>query len=110
MATTNPWLKHVKKVSKQNKGKSFKEVLKIAKKSYTKKKWFTMKKKTSLKFKFWLTFIVGITFAYFLWLSWQKLTEYLGNSNIVWCVTGGIVLLAIFFGYFSINKITKRFT
>ena len=30
----NPWMVHVAKVRKDNKGKSFKEVLVIAKKSY----------------------------------------------------------------------------
>lgn len=36
---TNPWLIHVKRVRKEkkNKGKSFKDILKIAKKSYKKK-------------------------------------------------------------------------
>ena len=32
---TNKWLVHVKSVAKKNKGKKFKEILKIAKKSYT---------------------------------------------------------------------------
>lgn len=35
---TNPWREHVKKVAKENPGKSLKEILKIAKKSYHKKK------------------------------------------------------------------------
>ena len=33
----NPWLTHVKKTMKENPNKKFKEVLIIAKKSYTKK-------------------------------------------------------------------------
>jgi len=33
----NPWLTHVKKIMKENPNKKFKEVLIIAKKSYTKK-------------------------------------------------------------------------
>ncbi len=33
----NPWLEHVKKVKAKNKDKSFKEVLKLAKKDYKKK-------------------------------------------------------------------------
>ena len=32
----NKWIKHVKTVSKENKGKSFKQVLSIAKKTYKK--------------------------------------------------------------------------
>ena len=37
MAKKNPWLIHLSKIRKmkQNKGKSFKEIAKIAKKSYT---------------------------------------------------------------------------
>ena len=34
---TNPWIVHVKKIKSQNKGKSLKDVLKIASKSYKKK-------------------------------------------------------------------------
>lgn len=33
----NKWLDHVKKISMQNKGKKFKDILKIAKESYNKK-------------------------------------------------------------------------
>ncbi len=33
---TNPWLEHVKKVGKINKGKSLKEILILAKKTYKK--------------------------------------------------------------------------
>ena len=38
MAKKNPWLDHVKKTQKANKGKSLKQVLKIASKSFKKKK------------------------------------------------------------------------
>jgi len=69
-----------------------------------------MRKKTKLKINFWLTFATGIIFAIFLWLSWKKLTEFLGDGWIVWGITGIIVLLAIIFGFFSFDKITKRFT
>ena len=33
----NPWMVHVQKVRKANKGKSLKEILKLAKKTYKKK-------------------------------------------------------------------------
>ena len=33
----NPWMTHLKKVRAQNKGKSLKQVMQIAKKSYKKK-------------------------------------------------------------------------
>ena len=71
-----------------------------------KSKW----KKFKLKLSLWLTFFVGITFAYFMWLLWKKLTEVMGDSIYVLAITGGIILIAIFTGYFSFNKIVKRFT
>ena len=37
MSKSNPWLDHVKNVSDANKGKTFKEILKMAKKTYKKK-------------------------------------------------------------------------
>jgi hypothetical protein len=69
------------------------------------------KKKRNLKLEasFWITFFVGVTFAYFMWLSWEKLTTMVGNSNVVWAVSGGVVLLAILTGYFSWQKIARRF-
>lgn len=63
----------------------------------------------NLKIKLWITLFIGITFSYFLWISWQKLTDWIGNSTIVWAITGGIVLLAIILGYFSFDKIAKKF-
>ena len=66
-------------------------------------------KRTKLKLSFWITLIVGITAAYFIWLTWNKLTDVIGSTNIVWGITGGIVLLAIVTGYFSIDKIVRRF-
>jgi len=69
-----------------------------------------MKKITKRKISYFITLFSGVALAYFLWLSWSKLTEWLGNSWIVWGITGVIVLLAIFFGYFSFNKIAKKFT
>ena len=59
---------------------------------------------------FWITFFFGITFAYFTWLSWNKLTEITGDSTIVWFVTGIIVLLGILVGKFSFYKLAERFT
>ena len=57
-----------------------------------------------------LVFFFGITFAYFMWLVWRKLTEVIGNSNIVLAITGGIVLLGIILGYFPIKKLAERFS
>ena len=69
-----------------------------------------IKKKTKLKISMCITLFVGITFAFFMWISWQKLTILLGNSNLVWVISGGVVLVAIIFGYFGIDRIVKRFT
>ena len=68
------------------------------------------KKKTKLKISMAISIFIGITFGYFTWLTWDKLTTLIGNSNIVWAVTGGIVLVAIMLGYFGINKIVDSFT
>ena len=68
-----------------------------------------MRKRTKLKVSFFITLFVGVTFGYFMWLSWQKLTEWIGNSWIVWGITGSIVVIAVLLGYFSIDKIVKRF-
>ena len=59
---------------------------------------------------FWITFAFGATFAYFVWLSWNKLTELIGNSTTVWIITGIIVLLGILIGKLSFSKLAKRFT
>ena len=68
-----------------------------------------MKKINKLKSSLWLTLFVGITFSYFVWLVWKKLTEIIGDSWIILGITGTIVVLAVFFGVFSINKIAKKF-
>lgn len=59
---------------------------------------------------FWITFFIGCTFAYFMWLLWKKLTEWIGDSNIVLLITGFIVLLGIITGYFSFKSIARKFT
>ena len=69
-----------------------------------------MKKINKLKTSLWVTLFIGITFSYFIWLSWQKLTTWIGDSWIVWMITGGIVLIAILLGFFSFDRITKKFT
>ena len=68
-----------------------------------------VKKSTKLKISLILTLFAGITFCYFTWLTWLKLTEWIGNSNIVWAITGGMVLFFIVFGYFGVDKIIKKF-
>ncbi|MCK5019069.1 MAG: hypothetical protein KAS32_18560 [Candidatus Peribacteraceae bacterium] len=57
-----------------------------------------------------IALFIGVTFAYFIWLSWKKLTEFVGDSDIIWCVTGLILILAIVGGYFSLSKVADKFT
>lgn len=69
-----------------------------------------IKKRTKLKATLAITILAGVTFAYFLFLTWKKLTEWIGDTNIVWGLTGALVLVFIFTGYFSFEKIAKYFT
>ena len=69
-----------------------------------------MKKSTREQIKFWSSFFVGVTFSYFVWLTWNKLTELIGNSTMVWIITGVVVLVAIILGHFSIRVVAKRFS
>jgi len=66
-------------------------------------------KRLKLNLTLWTTLFIGITFSYFVWLTWKKLTEFIGSSNIVWAITGTIVLLATALGFFSFNKIVEKF-
>lgn len=59
---------------------------------------------------YWLSFGFGITLAYFIWLTWHKLTEIIGDSTKIWIVTGIIVLFGIFTERFTIKKIVEKFT
>jgi glucan phosphoethanolaminetransferase (alkaline phosphatase superfamily) len=68
-----------------------------------------MKLSTKVKLEFWISFVFGVTFAYFIWLTWNKLTEWIGNSTIAWIITGFIVILGILLGHFSIKGIAKKF-
>ena len=67
-----------------------------------------MAKKTKA-FKSGITLFIGVSFGYFVWLSWKKLTDWIGDSDIVWIITGVIILIAIITGYFSFNKIVDKF-
>lgn len=65
---------------------------------------------TKLKINFFIHLFLGICFGYFMWLTWQKLTLWIGNSTIVWGITGSIILVAILLGYFNVNRIFKKYT
>lgn len=68
-----------------------------------------MKKLTKLNITGFITFFIGVTFAYFVWLTWKKLTDYIGDAVLVWCITGGIVLIGMIGGYLSFGKIMEKF-
>ncbi len=59
---------------------------------------------------FWVTLAFGVTFAYFVWLSWSKLTDWIGDSTTVWIITGVIVLIGIASGFFGVKQLSERFT
>lgn len=62
-----------------------------------------------LKRSYWFTLFIGITAAYFIWLTWNKLTEVIGNTTLVWGITGVILILAILVGHFSFRGLAKRY-
>ena len=69
-----------------------------------------MKNSTKEQIKLWTTFFLGGTLSFFTWLSWSKLTEWIGDSTTVWIITGVIVIVGIFLGFFSIKAIANRFS
>lgn len=69
-----------------------------------------MKLINKIKASYWVVLFFGVTAAYFVWLSWSKLTDYFGDSTVVWFITGGIVVLGLILGIFSFKKLAERFT
>ena len=59
---------------------------------------------------YWITLFFAITSAYFVWLTWNKLTIINGDTNLIWFITGSIVLFALVIGHFSIKKLAEKFT
>ncbi|MBU1456916.1 MAG: hypothetical protein KKD01_19550 [Proteobacteria bacterium] len=59
---------------------------------------------------FWISFFIGVTFAYFIWLLWKKLTDLIGDSWMVLIILAIILTLAWIGGYFSFKQIAKKFT
>lgn len=51
----------------------------------------------------------GITFAYLVWLIWQKLSEWLGNSNWTIIICGIIVVIGLLLGFLSTKQIVRKF-
>jgi len=62
------------------------------------------------KIGFWITIFLGMTFGFWIWLTWQKIHTYLGNSNIVWLISGGVVLIGGILGYFKWETLVDRFS
>ena len=52
----------------------------------------------------------GVSFAYFIWLVWEKLTTMIGDSDKVLLIMFVIVVIGIWLGKLSINKLTGEFT
>lgn len=69
-----------------------------------------VKKKNIKKINSIISVFAGVTLAYFVWISWQKLNLLLGNSNLVWSIAGIIVILSVVFGYLGSNTILKKFS
>ncbi len=59
---------------------------------------------------YWVTLFIGISFSFFIWLSWKKFSEWIGDSTIVWIIAGVIVLIGIFIGKFSFKRVANKFT
>ena len=69
----------------------------------------SMKILSSMKKSYWLGLFIGITTAYFVWLVWNKITELVGDSDLVLIITGTIVILAIVLGFTGFKKLATRF-
>ncbi len=69
------------------------------------------KRKKGLKgmLTFLLTFAFTVTLGFFVWLTWKLIADWIGSSVAVWAIAGGIVVVGIVGGFFSIKKIIKRF-
>ena len=57
---------------------------------------------------YWVGVFLTLTLAYFVWLSWNKLTEFLGDTTWTWLITGVIVVIGLYFGKISLPKILER--
>jgi len=52
----------------------------------------------------------GVSFAYLIWLVWEKLTTMIGDSDKVLLIMFVIVVIGIWLGKLSVNKLTGEFT
>lgn len=74
-----------------------------------------MKKKTKKYLKYqgiWLvTLFVTLTASWFVWKTWERIDNLLGNSILPYIVAGIIVLVAVIFGigHFTFKKFVEKF-
>ena len=69
-----------------------------------------MKPKTRRRVGAFLTIFIGVTLAFLIWNLWKKLSGLLGDSWTLIGIMGVIVLIGLFFGFISIDKIIKKFS
>jgi len=61
--------------------------------------------------KVWvISWIIAISLAYFVFLTWNKLSELIGDSNILWMILAGIFLILVLVGWFNLKKGLEKFT
>jgi hypothetical protein len=64
--------------------------------------------KKKRKMPFWAAWFFGGTTAFFVWLTWKKLTEFIGDGWLVWFIAGAIVLIGALSGGIGIHKLMQR--
>jgi len=62
-----------------------------------------------LKRNYWITWFIAISIAYFIWLSWSKLTDLIGNSDTIWFILLGLIVLLMVTGWFKLKGVLERF-
>lgn len=65
--------------------------------------------KTSSKLSIFLTVVLTLALAYWVWLTWDRITFLVGNSWTVWLVLTGILLFALIGKFFTFKKIFGAF-
>ena len=59
---------------------------------------------------YWISLFIGVSTAYFVWLTWDKLTLLVGDSNIIWFGLLALIVLLIVLGHYNFKKIAEKFT
>lgn len=66
------------------------------------------KKKVKGKWTFLISVMATTITAFFIWMSWKKLSEWLGDGWLVYAITGGLVLAFLVTGHLTTKGILKR--